>query len=191
MNTKKRYLFPLILVAVCASISSCTPDSGDSLTSTPTIPKNTTSPSPSNSQVETQPFSTQPTPTEQPPTSTSKTISGKTTKVTLYTSDAQCQDYVAKTASVSADEPMNETVGKVLEQGDTADFSLSGYRVNVNNGVATIDLRISPESKRQIASLSSCEQFALFGSLRKTLTSNAEWKIKEVRFTEKGEEIVL
>ncbi|MEA5554520.1 sporulation/spore germination protein [Anabaena cylindrica UHCC 0172] len=191
MNTKKRYLFPLILVAVCASISSCTPDSGDNLSSIPTTPKSTTSPSPANSQVETQPFSTQPTPTEQPPTSSSKTISGKTTKVTLYTSDAQCQDYVAKTASVSADEPMNETVGKVLEQGDTADFSLSGYRVNVNNGVATIDLRISPESKRQITSLSSCEQFALFGSIRKTLTSNAEWKIKEVRFTEKGAEIVL
>ncbi|MFM6369036.1 MAG: sporulation/spore germination protein, partial [Dolichospermum sp.] len=40
-------------------------------------------------------------------------------------------------------------------------------------------------------SLSSCEQFALFGSVRKTLMSNSEWKIKDVRFTERGEDIVL
>jgi hypothetical protein len=63
--------------------------------------------------------------------------------------------------------------------------------VNVDNGVATIDLRIAPESKRQIVSLSSCEQFALFGSLRKTLTSNPQWNIKDVRFTERGQEVVF
>ncbi|MFO0142950.1 MAG: sporulation/spore germination protein, partial [Aphanizomenon sp.] len=38
---------------------------------------------------------------------------------------------------------------------------------------------------------SSCEQFALFSSIRKTLISNAQWKIKEVRFTERGEDIML
>jgi hypothetical protein len=190
MNAKKVYLFPLIVVAACTSITSCSPDSGDNLTTGPTT-LNTTTPSPTNTKVKTEPFSTQPSPTEQPPTPNSKAISGKTTKVTLYTSDAQCQNYIAKTASVSADEPMKETVGKVLEQGNTADFSLSGYRVSVDNNVATIDLRIAPESKRQVTSLSSCEQFALFGSLRKTLTSNPDWKIKDVRFTEKGQEIVL
>jgi hypothetical protein len=68
---------------------------------------------------------------------------------------------------------------------------LSGYRVRVNNGVATVDLRLSPQSKRNFVSLSSCEQFALFGSVRKTLTNNSQWKIKEVRFTEKGEAIVI
>ncbi|TAF04961.1 MAG: sporulation/spore germination protein [Nostocales cyanobacterium] len=180
MNTK--YIFPLIVLAICATISSCSSDdTSDNTASAPTT-NSTVSPTPLNSPVAAEPFSTQP---------TSKAISGKTTQVTLYTSDSQCQDYVAKKASVSADEPMNEAVGKILEERDTADFSLVGYRVNINNDVATIDLRISPESKRQIASLSSCEQFALFGSLRKTLTSNAQWKIKDVRFTQQGEEIVF
>jgi len=111
--------------------------------------------------------------------------------VTIYTSDVQCQELVPEKISVPAEEPVTNTVGKIIEKRDTSDFSLSGYRVNVKNGVATVDLRISPESKRQIASLSSCEQFALFGSLRKTLTSNAAWNIKEVRFTERGQDIVL
>ena len=116
---------------------------------------------------------------------------GKITNVTVYTSDPQCQELVGKEVKVSAGEPVASAVGKVIEQRDTADFSLSGYRVNVKDGVATVDLRISPASKRQFTSLSSCEQFALFGSLRKTLTSNAQWNIKEVRFTEKGEEIPI
>ncbi|MBD2291954.1 GerMN domain-containing protein [Anabaena sphaerica FACHB-251] len=186
MNTKIKYILPVILLAVCASISSCTSSDTSDNTSSPPTQNSTVSPTPLNSPVTSEPFSTQPS-----PDATSKAISGKTTQVTLYTSDAQCQDYVSKQASVSADEPMNEAVGKILEQRDTADFSLSGYRVNVNDGVATVDLRLAPESKRQIVSLSSCEQFALFGSLRKTLTSNPQWKIKDVRFTERGKEVVL
>lgn len=187
----KKYILSLILLVVCTSISSCgSSDSSDSTVSVP-VPNSTVSPKPRSSQVETQPFSTPPSPSDEPPTSANKAVSGKTTTVTLYTSDTQCQDYVAKPSSVSADEPINEAVGKVLQERETADFSLAGYRVNVKNDIATIDLRIAPDSRRQIASLSSCEQFALFGSLRKTLTSNAQWKIKEVRFTEKGEEIAL
>ncbi|MFM2064691.1 MAG: hypothetical protein RLZZ507_4362 [Cyanobacteriota bacterium] len=186
MNTKIKYILPVILLAVCSSISSCSSsDTSDNTASAPTQ-NSTVSPTPLNSPVTSQPFSTQPS-----PDATSKAVSGKTTQVTLYTSDAQCQDYISKPASVSADEPMNEAVGKILEQRDTADFNLVGYRVSVDNGVATIDLRIAPESKRQIVSLSSCEQFALFGSLRKTLISNPQWNIKDVRFTEQGKEVVL
>lgn len=184
-NTKIKSILPVILLAVCASISSCTSsDISDNTTSTPT-PNNTVSPTPQNSPTS-QPFSNQPS-----PDATSQAVSGKTTQVTLYTSDAQCQDYISKQTSVSADEPVNEAVGKILEERDTADFSLVGYRVNVDNGVATIDIRIAPDSKRQIVSLSSCEQFALFGSLRKTLTSNPQWNIKDVRFTQRGQEVVF
>ncbi|MCS6794155.1 MAG: hypothetical protein N3E45_01570 [Oscillatoriaceae bacterium SKW80] len=64
-------------------------------------------------------------------------------------------------------------------------------RVAAKTGVATVEMRLSPNSKRQFVSLSSCEQFGLFGSLRKTLTSNPAWKIKEVRFSEGGKEIEL
>lgn len=126
-----------------------------------------------------------------PSSSAPKAVTSKTTNVTLFTSDAQCQELIPEKVSVPAEEPVTNVVSKILEKRDTSDFSLSGYRVNIKNGIATVDLRISPESKRQIASLSSCEQFALFGSLRKTLTSNAQWNIKEVRFTERGKDIVL
>ncbi|OUL21010.1 sporulation/spore germination protein [Nostoc sp. RF31YmG] len=152
-------------------------------------------PSPQASPRETTPATKSSSPKKSPTASASATTSqvgaGKTTNVTLYTSDAQCQQLIAQKVPVSADEPVNGAVSKILEQRDSGDFNLSSYRVNVKNGVATVDLRVAPNSKRQLASLSSCEQFALFGSLRKTLTSNSQWKIKDVRFTERGQEIVL
>lgn len=116
---------------------------------------------------------------------------GKTIDVTVYTIDSQCQDFVPKKTSVPANEPVAAAVGRALEGHDNGDFSLSGYRVSVKNGIATVDLRVSPNSKRSISSLSSCENSALFGSVSKTLTSNSQWKIKNVRFTEKGEEVVF
>jgi hypothetical protein len=191
MNIKIKYTFSLILLAFCTSISSCSSgDISDNTTLEP-APNSTVTPEAKNSPLASQPLSNQPSPSEKPTTTDSKAISGKTTQVTLYTSDDQCQDFVSKKVAVAADESMNAAIGKILETRDTADFSLAGYRATVNNGVATIDIRVAPDSKRQIASLSNCEQFALFGSLRKTLTSNAEWKIKDVRFTQGGEEIVF
>ncbi len=123
--------------------------------------------------------------------SRSQTPTGKTVDVTVYNSDAQCQELVPQKTAVPAEEPVAGAVGKILEGRDSGDFSLSGYRVNVKDGIATVDLRLDPNSKRFLSSLSSCEQFALFGSLRKTLISNNQWKIKDVRFTEKGEEVAL
>ncbi|MBE9006959.1 sporulation/spore germination protein [Fortiea sp. LEGE XX443] len=172
----KRYLLPFIVMAIAASLGSCnsSPTSSKIDNATPTP-----SQSPSMAELRAR------------PAATPKAVTGKTINVTLYSSDTQCQELLPQKVSVPAEEPMTNAVGKIIEARDTADFSLSGYRVKVQNGVATVDLRLSPQSKRQIASLSSCEQFALFGSLRKTLTSNSQWKIKNVRFTEKGEEIVL
>ncbi|BAZ08533.1 hypothetical protein NIES4071_03380 [Calothrix sp. NIES-4071] len=123
--------------------------------------------------------------------SATETPAGKTVDVTVYTIDSQCQDFVGQKASVPANEPVEGAVGRALEGHDSGDFSLSGYRVSVKNGIATVDLRVSPNSKRLISSLSSCENSALFGSIRKTLTSNSQWNIKDVRFTEKGEEVVF
>jgi hypothetical protein len=94
---------------------------------------------------------------------------------------------------VPAENPAQAAVGKVLKQADSGDFDLAGYRVKVNpeSRVATVDFRLSPNSKRQFSSLSSCEQFAMFGSLRKTLTDNTQLKIKNVRFTNQGAEIAF
>ncbi|MBN3880888.1 MULTISPECIES: GerMN domain-containing protein [unclassified Nostoc] len=203
MNTIKRYFLPLIFVTMVVSLSSCSsnPTAGniDSATSYPTTaPASTNSlPSQSPSQIPSVAQLREKSPNQEsskentPSSPTSKVATAKTTSVTLYTSDTQCQKLIPEKVSVPAEEPVTNVVSKILEKRDTSDFSLSGYRVNIKNGIATVDLRISPESKRQITSLSSCEQFALFGSLRKTLTSNAQWNIKEVRFTERGEDIVL
>jgi hypothetical protein len=189
MNTNKRYFLLLMMVTIFTSLSSCslrdTSQRIDSQASTPVAtPTMITSPTPNKKITIAQLRAKSP--------QTDQLLStAPTTNVTLYTSDTQCQELIPQVVSVSAAAPIKSTVGKILEKQDRSDFSLSGYRVNVKQGVATIDLRMSPESKRQLASLSSCEQFALFGSLRKTLTSNAKWNIKEVYFTERGEEITL
>lgn len=201
MNTTKRYFLPLIFATIVVSLSSCSsnPTASNIDTGTPsptTTPTNSAS-SPTPRQIPTVAQLREKSPNQESPkentpsSSTSKTVNGKTTNVTIYTSDTQCQELIPEKVLVPAEEPVTNVVGKIIEKRDTSDFSLSGYRVNIKNGIATVDLRISPESKRQIASLSSCEQFALFGSLRKTLTSNAQWNIKEVRFTERGQDIVL
>ncbi|WP_260446091.1 MULTISPECIES: sporulation/spore germination protein [unclassified Nostoc] len=201
MNTTKRYFLPLIFVTMVVSLSSCSsnptarnidsPKPEPITTPTNSLSSQTPSQIPSVAQLR-EKSPNQESPKENTPSSSiPKAVTSKTTNVTLYTSDSQCQDFIYEKVSVSAEEPVANVVSKILEKRDTSDFSLSGYRVNIKNGVATVDLRISPDSKRQIASLSSCEQFALFGSLRKTLMSNSQWNIKKVRFTERGEDIVL
>ncbi|NET00200.1 MAG: sporulation/spore germination protein [Sphaerospermopsis sp. SIO1G2] len=185
MNTKIQYLLPLIVLTFSTIISSCS--SGD-------ISDNTISEQQQNSSVSPQSENSatnQTSPAQTPISTSSQNTSGQTTKVTLYTIDDQCQDLIPKQTDVSADEPMKAAIGKILETQSNGDLSFAGYRASVNNGVATIDLRTAPESKRPIGGLSTCEQIALFGSLRKTLTSNASWNVKEVRFTEQGEELVF
>jgi hypothetical protein len=111
--------------------------------------------------------------------------------VTIYQADNQCQNLVPKKVVIPAKNSLQAALGEVLEPRNS-DFNLAGYRVSVNsNRVATVDLRVAPDSQRTFTSLSSCEQFALFGSIKKTLTNNPAWKIKEVRFTQQGEEIYL
>ncbi len=187
MYNYKRYILFLLLVAFSTVISSCNSNNIADNPTPETTPNSKINPSLQRKLQKSSP------PVVEPYTdnSNTKAISGKTTNVTLYTSDAQCQELIAKKADVSTKEPMNEAIGKIFKEQNTADFSVSGYRVNVKNGVAIVDLRISPDSKRQVSSLSSCEQFALFSSVRKTLISNSQWKIKDVRFTERGEDIAL
>lgn len=210
MKPKTRYIFPIIFVAI-ACLSGCggsnpTPTASDNNTPAPVV---TTPPSgegiPSPTPTTTVEATPTPTPTQTPTekkttkqqaanTETKKAqkaISPKTVKVTVYTSDDQCQSLVPKEVTVSGSEPVGNAVGEIIKERDTADFSVSGYRVNIKDGVATVDLRVAPDSKREVSSLSSCEQFALFQSVEKTLTSNPSWGIKDVRFTEKGKEIIF
>jgi hypothetical protein len=113
------------------------------------------------------------------------------TTVVLYKVDSQCMNLVPFKAEIVAQNPVEGAIAKVLENQDSADFDLAGYRVSVENGVATVDLRLSPGSQRTFQSLSICEQLALFGGIRKTLVENSGWGITSVQFTQRGQEIVL
>ena len=116
-----------------------------------------------------------------------------TVAVPIYVMDDDCNDYVERSVQVDPDDAMSDAVGKVITNNEYDSFELSGYRVKVNSelGIATVDLRLSPESERQFVSLSSCEQRTLFGGVEQTLLSNPDWKIEAVQFTNRGEDIVL
>jgi hypothetical protein len=112
--------------------------------------------------------------------------------VTIYEVDSQCQALIPQKVPVKKEHPIEAAVSKVLEKQHSSDFDVS-YRVILDRSekLATIDLRVPANSRRQLVSLSSCEQLALFGSLRQTLTSNRNWEIQKVRFTKDGKEIWL
>ena len=183
-----KLFFYVVPLAVSVVLSSCgTAPSNSPVSSSPAASPNI-APSPSLSPA---PEKSSPASGTSKPLQPASVASAKTIPVNVYKLDSQCRDFVAEKTAVSANQPIAGAVGKVLENADSADFSLSGYRVNVASGVATVDLRVAPDSKRTLVSLSSCEQMAIFGSLRKTLTSNAQWKIKSVRFTDRGKEVIL
>ena len=188
MNRLKNYFTTLLTAAIALSLGSCAsslanPKSRDVRFATPEM---------ANSSLTTQPNSAPLIPiASKPLNATKKPL--KTITLTIYQADNQCQGLVPEKVATIADNPVDEAVGKVLKKTDSGDFNLAGYRVKVNpkNYVATVDLRLPPNSKRQFISLSNCEQLALFGSLRKTLTSNEQLKIKDVRFTNQGAKISL
>jgi len=217
MNRLKNYFIPLIGGVFILSLSSCTsPPTVESdnanlptpaTTNTPLPNQLDSTPAPVESQtpVASQPDSIPATPApvqqQKPVTSQPFATGAKTTTVqaqntislNIYQADSQCQTLVPEKIAVPAGSSVDAAVGKVLEKASSGDFDLAGYRVNVNSqsGVATVDLRLAPNAQRQFLSLSTCEQFALFGSLRKTLVDNAQLKIKDVRFTEQGQDLEL
>jgi hypothetical protein len=135
-----------------------------------------------NGQADSQPDSQ----TETPTNSAATPEPVATVSATLYTADSECESFVSEEIQLPADQPITAAVSKVLQAQNSSDFDLSGFRVSVDKGVATVDLRLVPGSPRRITSLSTCEQFALFGGLRETLTRNTQWQIKSVRFLERG-----
>ena len=116
-----------------------------------------------------------------------------TVLVNIYQADRQCNDFVAESTALPQNNSLELAVAKVIEKTNLNEFNLASYKVinNSQTGIATIDFQIAANSKRKFTSLSSCEQFNLFGSLRKTLIDYPGWKIKDVRFTEQGKEIIL
>ena len=187
MNSIAEYSINFVVILITLALSSCgtvTPETREDLISLPTV---TPASKPTFEKI-----STAQKIVNKNLTSSASEISAKTVTVNIYHIDSQCENLIPMPVAVSADNSLEEAVAQVLEWQDTRDFNVS-YRLILDRNLhlATIDLRVSPNSQRQLASLSSCEQIALFSSLKKTLTSNSLWNITEVRFTEMGEEIWL
>lgn len=203
MNLTKKRLIPFIIGIIVISLSSCTPPSTDrqqdsaSLPSpeTPATPLTTPSDSGDSGLEQSQPKTpVAAQPLNPNPSGKATTAQGtKMVGLNIYHADSQCEKLVPEKVEVPAETPAKEAVGKVLQRADSSDFELAGYRVNINpdTRIATVDLRRAPDTQREFVSLSACEQLALFGSLRKTLLENPQLKIKEVRFTEQGQDIEL
>jgi hypothetical protein len=117
--------------------------------------------------------------------------SGSTVPVAIYRMDASCDALVPKTENLPKDRTLEAAVGAVISRNNSADFTVSDYRVSQAGGKATIVLRLPPTAKRPFAAMSACEQMSLFGALRETIVSRSEWKIRDVQFTDGKEEIVF
>ena len=183
------------------AVSKPTPASSPKTHSDEPIPSDESSPTPQTNPQPTstidltepatqRPLSTAQSSPENDPSSASST---QRVTITIYRIDSFCENFIPEPIRVNPDRAIEQAVGKVLESEENSEFELAGYRLKVDpaNGVATVDLRLSPNSPRKLVSLSDCEQLALFGSLRETLLGNPEWNIETVQFTERGQEIVL
>jgi hypothetical protein len=190
MKIVQQYLAPLVIGVLCVGFSSyhilaASEGTGSSPSDRLASSQAAQSPSPVLTDVAVD--------RTNDPENLTRNNNNNTIALNIYHPDSQCQTLIPEKVAVSADTPVTTAVGKVLELSSSSDFDLAGYRVNldINKRVVTIDFRLSPDSKRQFVSLSMCEQFALFGSLRKTLLGNPQLKIKDVRFTHEGREITL
>ncbi len=174
MNSIPSFLTVGILSLTILGLSSC---------STP--PVETESP-----QSPTPEATVSPPPTPEPQ---KQTLSpADTVPVTIYQVDSQCSELVPRQITLPKEQVLERAIAEVLAQQSSSDFTLN-YRIKVeaDQQVVTIDFRVPTNADRTFNSLSSCEQLALFGGLRKTITSNPNWQINQVIFTERGEEISL
>ncbi|MFP4300263.1 MAG: sporulation/spore germination protein [Spirulinaceae cyanobacterium] len=112
-------------------------------------------------------------------------------QVNLFYPNATCDRLVPEPWEAPENNAVEATVGQTIERSLSGDFDVVGYRVNLDETTAIVDLRLSPDSDRHFLSLSQCEKFALFGSLRETLTENSLWNVDNVRFTSQGEDIMF
>lgn len=119
-------------------------------------------------------------------------IVAATPTVKVYRANGDCATLAAELVSVP-EETLVHAVGAAIDHFSTADFPITGYRVNHNRETqtVTVDLRLPPDAPRPFASLSPCEQFALFGSIRQTVTQFEPEAVQGVDFTTQGQSIAL
>jgi hypothetical protein len=199
----------LLTVTSLASLtlSSCqsaqTPKAADpspppsNIVSSPPIAKPTPSPSAS-PKTQGQAPTGAPKPSEEPPinpfsetpTTPFKTATGNMGKsLNIYKADSQCNGLFPQKVEMPGAADANAAVGQVIANSNSPDFRVVNYRVNVENGTATVDLRLPADAKRPFSALSACEQLEFFGSMEKTLTSNPSLQVRSVRFRDGQKEL--
>lgn len=193
LRCPKRGALTLLLLGLLVSCGTGTPIAQQS-------PSPTESPSPSESPSPepSESASTAPEPSQSPaasmaPASTPASPAAPvgTVPVQIYRPDSSYENLIPVKTNLPKDRAMDAAIGQIIQTSNSPDFTVVGYRVKVQGAIATIDLRLDPKSTRHFESMSSAEQMALFGSLRKTLTSHASWGIQDVKFTDGKSEIVL
>ena len=165
-----------------------------SCTSTPPPTPPTTAQSTPPSTPPSGPRPTLPAPTPQPSiaptTSAAMSAAAATTiPVAVYHMDSNCNQLVKKTEQLPKEKTMDRAIGSVLNQANTADFTITDYRVTSQGQVATIVLRLPSGGARSFKSMSSCEQMSFFGAMRETVMQRKEWGIKDVTFTDGKQEV--
>ena len=178
-----------LTVAACAALlaSGCRPEPPTSSASAATPP--TAAPAIAADRVASDPGVV-----EEPAADAPATMAeDETIAIDLYTPDAACKGFQRQTVQLPVERPVDAAVGRVLIEVASDNVDLQGYRLRVNSTerTATVDLRIRPGAERKFASLSSCEQLTLFGSVRETLTRNPNWPVETVKFTDGTREIRL
>jgi hypothetical protein len=113
---------------------------------------------------------------------------------TIYRADLFCQTLEPQAVELSIEgntgdrqAEIEAAIGVMLKQWTGSDLGIAGYRVTLRDRVATVDIRRDPNAARPWMALSTCEQFALFGGLRETMTNEPDWGIDRVEFLSLGE----
>ncbi len=135
-----------------------------------------------------------PTPPPSPPVAVSTlpiaiTPAGNSVPVNVYHMDDRCEKLVKKTENLPKDKTLESAIGSILNRANTADFSITDYRISTQGKTATIVLRLPIGAKRSFKSMSSCEQMTYFGAMRETIVQRKEWNLQDVKFTDGKKEI--
>lgn len=112
-----------------------------------------------------------------------------TLDLSVYRADLFCETLVPESQTVPRTRATEIAIGSILKDWAQGEFSIAGYRTRRDDRTqtVTVDLRLAPDARRPWVSLSTCEQFALFGSLRTTLLQNPELETQVVEFTSQGQ----
>jgi hypothetical protein len=181
--TFRRY--PILLLIL--GLTSCTPPPAPPVVASPPV----ASPPVASPPVASPPVASPPVaspPVASPPVTT-QALRGSSVPVNVYHMDDRCEKLVKQLENLPKDKTLETAIGSVLTRANTADFTITDYRVITQGKIATIVLRLPTGARRSFKSMSSCEQMAYFGAMRETMVQRKEWNIQDVKFTDGKKEI--